>query len=66
MERHQTQPPVNDNPIVNPLSIILVKNGSKGDRLLFRYPYEHPSTIELEKIKTPPFQVHTPSTIRTF
>lgn len=24
---------------VNPLCIILVKNGSKGDRLLFRYPY---------------------------
>ncbi|XP_077302655.1 GATOR complex protein Nprl3 isoform X2 [Arctopsyche grandis] len=25
---------------VNPLSIILVKSDSKGDRLLFRYPYE--------------------------
>ncbi|XP_043230876.1 GATOR complex protein NPRL3-like isoform X1 [Amphibalanus amphitrite] len=24
---------------LNPLSIILVENGSKGDRLLFRYPY---------------------------
>lgn len=24
---------------VNPLSIILVKSDSKGDRLLFRYPY---------------------------
>ena len=26
--------------VVNPLCIILVKNGSKGDRLLFRYPYK--------------------------
>lgn len=25
--------------IVNPLSIIFVKSDSKGDRLLFRYPY---------------------------
>lgn len=25
--------------VVNPLSIILVKSDSKGDRLLFRYPY---------------------------
>lgn len=24
---------------VNPLSIIIVKSDSKGDRLLFRYPY---------------------------
>lgn len=24
---------------VNPISIILVKSDSKGDRLLFRYPY---------------------------
>lgn len=24
---------------INPLSIILVKSDSKGDRLLFRYPY---------------------------
>lgn len=33
--------PKNKNPaaVVNPLCIILVKNGSKGDRLLFRYPY---------------------------
>lgn len=30
---------------VNPLCIILVKNGSKGDRLLFRYPYS-------KKVKT--------------
>jgi len=25
---------------INPLSVILVENGSKGDRLLFRYPYD--------------------------
>jgi len=26
--------------VVNPVAIILVKKGSKGDRLLFRYPYK--------------------------
>ncbi|CAL8122765.1 unnamed protein product [Orchesella dallaii] len=31
--------PLNPLSVVNPLCIILVKNGSKGDRLLFRYPY---------------------------
>ncbi|XP_071551151.1 GATOR1 complex protein NPRL3 isoform X2 [Panulirus ornatus] len=31
---------------VNPLSIILVKNGSRGDRLLFRYPYSVDTTLE--------------------
>lgn len=25
---------------INPLAVILVENGSKGDRLLFRFPYE--------------------------
>lgn len=29
---------------VNPLSIILVKSDSKGDRLLFRYPYNNIDT----------------------
>lgn len=37
---HQpTSSNVNPAEVVNPLCIILVKNGSKGDRLLFRYPY---------------------------
>ncbi|KAK4875348.1 hypothetical protein RN001_011770 [Aquatica leii] len=31
---------------VNPLSIILVKAGSKGDRLLFRYPYHEQENNE--------------------
>ncbi|KAB0794262.1 hypothetical protein PPYR_13882 [Photinus pyralis] len=31
---------------VNPLSIILVKAGSKGDRLLFRYPYHEQESNE--------------------
>jgi hypothetical protein len=35
----------NNLSVVNPLSIILVKNGSKGDRLLFRYPYKHERVI---------------------
>ena len=41
---------------VNPLSIILVKSDSKGDRLLFRYPYNNPAqfqTNETRKRKTP-------------
>lgn len=33
---------------VNPLSIILVKSDSKGDRLLFRYPYR----VESEEIQS--------------
>lgn len=32
---------------VNPLSIILVKSDSKGDRLLFRYPYEVETTNDI-------------------
>jgi hypothetical protein len=35
----------NNLSVVNPLSIILVKNGSKGDRLLFRYPYKHERVV---------------------
>ncbi|XP_053680973.1 GATOR complex protein NPRL3 [Anopheles nili] len=31
---------------VNPLSIILVKSDSKGDRLLFRYPYTLPQQLQ--------------------
>uniref|UniRef100_A0A182NPF0 GATOR complex protein NPRL3 n=1 Tax=Anopheles dirus TaxID=7168 RepID=A0A182NPF0_9DIPT len=31
---------------VNPLSIILVKSDSKGDRLLFRYPYTLPQQFQ--------------------
>lgn len=34
---------------VNPLSIILVKSDSKGDRLLFRYPYR----VESNEIQIP-------------
>ncbi|XP_027228849.1 GATOR1 complex protein NPRL3 [Penaeus vannamei] len=30
----------------NPLCIILVKNGSRGDRLLFRYPYSDDNALE--------------------
>ncbi|XP_069944374.1 GATOR1 complex protein NPRL3-like isoform X2 [Cherax quadricarinatus] len=31
---------------VNPLCVILVKNGSRGDRLLFRYPYSVDTKME--------------------
>ncbi|XP_066974463.1 GATOR1 complex protein NPRL3 isoform X2 [Macrobrachium rosenbergii] len=31
---------------VNPLGIILVKNGSRGDRLLFRYPFSGEAALE--------------------
>ncbi|XP_037082831.1 GATOR complex protein NPRL3-like isoform X1 [Pollicipes pollicipes] len=34
---------------LNPLSIILVENGSKGDRLLFRYPYADEPTAQVTK-----------------
>uniref|UniRef100_A0A0K8TKV8 GATOR complex protein NPRL3 n=1 Tax=Tabanus bromius TaxID=304241 RepID=A0A0K8TKV8_TABBR len=34
---------------VNPLSIILVKSDSKGDRLLFRYPYSVDTEGEINK-----------------
>ncbi|CAO1402186.1 unnamed protein product [Diamesa serratosioi] len=33
----------------NPLSLILVKSDSKGDRLLFRYPYTIPNNDETNK-----------------
>ena len=36
---------------VNPLAVILVENGSKGDRLLFRYPYD--SQISMTKPTRP-------------
>lgn len=35
--------------VVNPLCIILVKNGSKGDRLLFRYPYSKKNKNNLDQ-----------------
>ncbi|XP_058461802.1 GATOR complex protein NPRL3 isoform X2 [Malaya genurostris] len=41
---------------VNPLSIIMVKSDSKGDRLLFRYPYNVPQQFQTSIIpsrKTP-------------
>lgn len=38
--------------IVNPLSIILVKSDSKGDRLLFRYPFAINTQNGLNKQKT--------------
>lgn len=34
---------------VNPLSIIFVKSDSKGDRLLFRYPYHVDTQNESNK-----------------
>lgn len=37
--------------VVNPLSIILVKSDSKGDRLLFRYPYNLDTCSESSKQK---------------
>lgn len=37
--------------VVNPLSIILVKSDSKGDRLLFRYPYNLDTSNESNKQK---------------
>uniref|UniRef100_A0A182JJY2 GATOR complex protein NPRL3 n=1 Tax=Anopheles atroparvus TaxID=41427 RepID=A0A182JJY2_ANOAO len=37
---------------VNPLSIILVKSDSKGDRLLFRYPYNLPQQFQAAVIPT--------------
>lgn len=35
---------------VNPLSIILVKSDSKGDRLLFRYPYRLDTPNDTNKL----------------
>lgn len=36
---------------VNPLSVILVKSDSKGDRLLFRYPFSHTENNEPSNTK---------------
>lgn len=36
---------------VNPLSIILVKSDSKGDRLLFRFPYREETNDESHESK---------------
>lgn len=36
---------------VNPLSVILVKSDSKGDRLLFRYPYREQENNEPSNTK---------------
>ncbi|XP_053657792.1 GATOR complex protein NPRL3 [Anopheles marshallii] len=47
---------------VNPLSIILVKSDSKGDRLLFRYPYTLPQQFQTSVTparKTPYSLIHT-------
>lgn len=43
---------------VNPLSIILVKSDSKGDRLLFRYPYRVESNeIQCQNKRRNPYSV---------
>ncbi|EFX76720.1 hypothetical protein DAPPUDRAFT_54916 [Daphnia pulex] len=44
---------------VNPLAVILVENGSKGDRLLFRYPYDTQATPNFAK-RTRAKQLQTP------
>ncbi|ETN64553.1 alpha globin regulatory element containing [Anopheles darlingi] len=47
---------------VNPLSIILVKSDSKGDKLLFRYPYNLPQQLQTSVIphrKTPYSLINT-------
>ncbi|CAG7833317.1 unnamed protein product [Allacma fusca] len=44
-----SNPPTSSG-VVNPLCIILVKNGSKGDRLLFRYPYKTYSRHSSEEV----------------
>ncbi|KAG0728718.1 GATOR complex protein NPRL3 [Chionoecetes opilio] len=46
---------------VDPLCIIIVKNGSRGDRLLFRYPYTDHVTLETKtKDKRPtPYSLMT-------
>lgn len=43
---------------VNPLSIILVKSDSKGDRLLFRYPYhEDPQHENITARRKNPYSI---------
>lgn len=43
---------------VNPLSIILVKSDSKGDRLLFRYPYRVESTeVQCQNKRRNPYSI---------
>lgn len=45
---------------VSPLCVILVKSDSKGDRLLFRYPFVHyESTETLSKTKRNPYTLPT-------
>ncbi|XP_063860147.1 GATOR1 complex protein NPRL3-like isoform X3 [Scylla paramamosain] len=52
---------------VDPLCIIIVKNGSRGDRLLFRYPYSDEVTLETKiKDKRPtPYSLITEENIQT-
>lgn len=52
---------------VDPLCIIIVKNGSRGDRLLFRYPYSDEVTLETKiKDKRPtPYSLITEDNIQT-
>lgn len=51
---------------VDPLCVIIVKNGSRGDRLLFRYPYSDDVTLETKiKDKRPtPFSLITEDDIQ--
>lgn len=42
---------------VNPLSIILVKSDSKGDRLLFRYPFVITNNESNQKKKRHPYSL---------
>lgn len=47
---------------VNPLSIILVKSDSKGDRLLFRYPYHvDANNVQQNKTRKNPYSLATSS-----
>lgn len=52
---------------VDPLCIILVKNGSRGDRLLFRYPYSDDVALETKiKNKRPtPYSLITEDNIQS-
>lgn len=42
---------------VNPLSIILVKSDSKGDRLLFRYPYSSTDSDQVRATRKTPYSL---------
>ena len=42
---------------INPLSVILVENGSKGDRLLFRYPHD-PQVNVAKPSRASKFQIY--------